>query len=509
MRRIGHHPSARLRLTLIAGFLSLVALGLGPARASAAFETTLPLNPEELDATKLNATLDLAKSAGVTQIQSSVTWWWLTRAGTPRSYDWSSLDRLVAAAESRGMRVVLQLQGTPDWVHPGLKSSVPNMFDRIWYAPTRSSTELNHWSNFVTDVVRRYRGRVGHYEIWNEENWSTFWKPGPDVDAYARLLRAAHYAAKSADPNARIVFGGLDRNDFGYLRSYYDSVKRQWPGEASSRRYFFDVLGVHPYSDERSPRVNDPAYVYGNSDRNFIGFRRLKRVMDNREGGNKQVYIGEYGFSTTNTWMRAVPDSTRAQHLRDAYALAAAEGYVSGLSWYYFVPDSANGPEWSIVDGGLRPSQTFSALRGAASGPVPSLIGTDGGGGSASLALKHQAQIGAAASPEASRCESGARRRARFGRAPWRAADPQKPPRSNSGSSRARSSRPARAASGSGSGAARLRGCCGTPGHARSACTSRPRTPPATPGERRRLRASPAERPPAGWKGAHRPAIGA
>jgi hypothetical protein len=368
MRCIGHHPLSRLRLALLAGFVALLALGLGPARASAAFQTTLPVNPEELDVTKLNSTLDLAKSAGATQIQSSATWWWLTRAGTPRSYDWSSLDRLVAAAESRGMRVVLQLQGTPDWVHPGLKSSVPGMFDRIWYAPTRNATELNHWSNFVTDVVGRYKGRVAHYEIWNEENWSNFWKPTPDVDAYARLLRAAHYAAKGTDPGAKIVFGGLDRSDFGYLRSFYESVARQWPSEAKSRRYFFDVLGVHPYSNERSPRVNDPAHVHGGVDRNFIGFRRLKQLMDSREGGNKQIYIGEYGFSTTDTWMRAVPDATRAQYLREAYALAAAEGYVAGMSWYYFVPDSANGPEWSIVSSKLRPSEAFHALRRAAPG---------------------------------------------------------------------------------------------------------------------------------------------
>jgi hypothetical protein len=31
--------------------------------------------------------------------------------------------------------------------------------------------------------------------------------------------------------------------------------------------------------------------------------------------GEKQIYIGEYGFSHADTWMKAVPDATRADWL--------------------------------------------------------------------------------------------------------------------------------------------------------------------------------------------------
>jgi hypothetical protein len=367
-----------LRRLLLACSLAIAFAAAQASAASAEFQKSLPVNPGQLTDAKLNAALDLAREAGVTQIQSHATWWWLTRNGGARSYDWTDLDRLVAAAEARGMDVVLQLNGTPDWVHPDLTSSVPNMMDRIWYPPVRNQTELQHWSNFVKDLATRYRGRVSQYEIWNEQNWRDFWKPEENVDDYARMLRASYYAARQADPAAKVVFGGMTTNDIGYLQAYYDSVDRQWPNEATSQRYFFDILGVHPYSADRSPRVLDPAYThsgkYGEIDRNFLGFRKLKQLMGARESVDKPVFIGEYGFSTTDTWMGAVPDHVRAQHLRDAYNLAAAEGYVTAMSWYAFVPNTATGPEWTLVDGQLNPGQSFEALRNAPSGDVPTLI---------------------------------------------------------------------------------------------------------------------------------------
>jgi hypothetical protein len=364
--------------TLCAVALAFVGFTAVPSASAASFQKTLPLNSAELDDSGLAQALDLARGAGVTQVQTSATWWWLTRGG-PGTYDWSSLDRLVAAAESRGLSVVLQLQGTPDWVHPDLASSVPDKIERSWYPPVRSAAELEHWANFVRDVVSRYRGRVTHVEIWNEQNTPEFWKPAPDVDAYAQLLRTAYHAAREADPSSTVVFGGLSRNDIGFLNAYYESADRQWPDEARSQSYYFDQLGVHPYSAARSPRVNDPAYShpgqYGEIDTNFIGFRRLKQLMDARDVAAKPVYLGEYGFSTAAAPMGPVPDPTRAEYLRDAYNLAAAEGYVSGMAWYAYHPHSATPPDWAIVDHALNPSQTFEALRHVPSGEVPTLIG--------------------------------------------------------------------------------------------------------------------------------------
>jgi hypothetical protein len=355
--------------------VSLACLLAFPNPSQAELRKTLPINPGQLDDPRLARALDLARHAGVRQIQAPATWWWLTRSG---GYDWSDLDRLLAATEARGMEVVLQVSGTPDWVHPHLRSSVGEATERIWYPPVRSAMALHQWSSFIRDLASRYRGRIAHYEIWNEPNSPEFWKPEPRIEEFADLMRTAYYAIRATDPGAKVVLGGLSANAVGYLNAYYDTLDARMPAEARAQGYFFDVLGVHPYSGARSPRVRSRSHTHtdrwGPVDRNFIGFRRLKRIVDTRDSRAKGVYIGEYGFSTKNTWMPAVSDRLRARYLRHAYNLAAAEKYVSGLAWYGFVPNSATPPEWSIVDARLNPSRTFKALRTVPSGAAPRLI---------------------------------------------------------------------------------------------------------------------------------------
>jgi aryl-phospho-beta-D-glucosidase BglC (GH1 family) len=346
-----------------------------PAQSDTAFEYALPVNAAELSDAELDRTLDKAKSAGVNSISSGAVWWYLNEGRPPRSYDWSSLDRLIAGAEKRGMKVSLQLSGTPDWVHLRLKDRVPNFFDRIWYPP-RGDKEIRHWSNFVTDVVSRYKGRVVRYEMWNEPNIDTFWKPSPNPAEYAALLRASYSRAKRAHPGAGVAFAGLSRNDVGYVNAYYSKAKKY--SGAAGARYFFDVMDVHPYSSMRSsgsgepeqplsPDVNTTSAVfdgtYGAVDQNFLGIKKVKAAMDAQGDSGKPIFLGEYGFPTTDTWMKGVPDQTRASYLKSAYTNARNLPYVEGMSWYHYRPNSADAPEWAIVHTNLNETMTFQALR--------------------------------------------------------------------------------------------------------------------------------------------------
>jgi polysaccharide biosynthesis protein PslG len=332
------------------------------------FDYATRIRPEHLSDAELSKALDLAQSAGISTVNFEVSWARLDRGdsdGSKRTYDWQDADRLVDAAEARDMEVTFLLTQTPDWVHPYLREAVPARDDRMWTAP-KGNTELRHWSDFVGDVVGRYRGQVSHFEIWNEPNLDDFWKPYPDVDEYAPLLRAAYLAAKDANPQAKIVFGGLSENDLGYLSEYYSVVKASYPG-AASHNYFFDILGVHPYSKDRSPDLymQDAIYQgqYGEVDGNFLGVVHMKELMDDEVDLGKDLYLSEYGFSTSDTWMKAVPDRRRALYLKRAYKLARSLPYVDGLSWYAYHPNAHDAPEWTIVGKNFKPSLTFRAYK--------------------------------------------------------------------------------------------------------------------------------------------------
>jgi hypothetical protein len=345
---------------------------LGPFPAaeldSSRFDVALSVNPAELSEAAIGDALDLAQAANVTQIEAPATWWYLTRDRGPRDYDWSALDTLFDLAEQRGLRVVLGLTGTPSWVHGGEHEDTTDPDEGIWTPPVADDEQLRHWGDFVEDVVARYGERVVFIELWNEPNSEGFWYPEPDPGEFATLLRTGYLRAKNLDPEVLISSGGLSRNDVGYLETLYETMRETYP-DAQENGHFFDILGVHPYSQDRPPSAVSEEQVrestFGIVDENFSGFTRMHEVLERYGEGAKPIYLGEYGFSTTETWMNAVDDETRAQYLREAFAIAADEPYVIGLAWYDFLTYNDNAP-WAIIDQDGQPTATFQALRDVA-----------------------------------------------------------------------------------------------------------------------------------------------
>jgi hypothetical protein len=154
------------------------------------------------------------------------------------------------------------------------------------------------------------------------------------------------------------------------LKQTYDAIDTLFPTTAATDDHFFDVLGVHPYSGNRSPATVKASRVYkdqwGTMDENFLGFELLHNLMTREGEGWKHIYIGEYGFSTAN-WegFSPVPDATRARYLTEAFALAAKTGYVDGLCWYYLYTTPWNPSSWALLQGtypNYRATQTYEAL---------------------------------------------------------------------------------------------------------------------------------------------------
>ena len=76
-----------------------------------------------------------------------------------------------------------------------------------------------------------------NWEMWNEPNISSFWKPEPDAEQYAKLMRAGYSAAKRANPDVTVGSGGMS----GLGRSFFRELKELGALED------MDVLIIHPY----------------------------------------------------------------------------------------------------------------------------------------------------------------------------------------------------------------------------------------------------------------------
>ena len=181
------------------------------------------------------------------------------------------------------------------------------------------------YANFMRFLATRYAGKVEAYEVWNEQNIDRFWSTGVNAAEYVDLLKPAYAAIKSADPNAKVVFGGLSTNDYGFVEDAY----------AAGAKGHFDVMSVHPYTCNTSPEVikRDGSGRIASATATSATARCARRWL--ARGDAKPIWFTEFGWSTTSGSC-GVSEATQADYLTKAFKLAEQDSYVQVGLWYNF-----------------------------------------------------------------------------------------------------------------------------------------------------------------------------
>jgi hypothetical protein len=194
---------------------------LVPAPAAvAALATDLAVN---IHFTHDDRGLDAAKAAGFTRVRMDLAWNWIeTTAGV---YDFSAFDALLTSLDARGMRA-----------HFILDYGNPLHEDGPGWAPQSTAT-IQAFGDYVQAAAAHFRGRGVRYEVWNEPNVPTYWKPWPNPAQYAALAKEAIARLHVGDPQAEVTMGGLSGFDFGFIESYLQLGAQQGA----------QACGVHPY----------------------------------------------------------------------------------------------------------------------------------------------------------------------------------------------------------------------------------------------------------------------
>lgn len=342
-------------------------LPVAPAHAA----TTRPIfgissSLGSLDSATRERALASLEQAGCTWTRVGAYWPWVERNGKGNR-DWGVMDAYVAAAKRRNMTIVGAVAGYASWANQG---------GGDWYVPS----DVTAFADFTRDTVNRYKADVHMWEIWNEPNGPSFFKPSPNPVLFAKLLRAGYLAVKQADPTAEVVFGGIDRCDQGFLNKVYAALKA-YP-DAAANNNFFDVLSVHPYADDRAPEVDDPAFIWGTMDRNFAGLPKMKAAMEAQGEPHKHIIVTEMAWTVTDvSWTKGVGEARQAQYLTRAYQMAQDWPWLDAMMWYgYKNWDNSEAP-FSMVNTDLSPRPAYEAFKAAAHGGVTvSEPGTTGGG---------------------------------------------------------------------------------------------------------------------------------
>ncbi len=196
---------------------------------------------------------------------------------------WDKYDHIVALAEQYGVRIIARLGGPmPTW-------SLPEGTTNRYTPPA----DFQDFVDYAVAVATRYRGRIQHYQVWNEPNLYPEWgEQTVNAEAYTDLLCRSYHALKAIDPQIVVITGAIGPTIDLSGRNAYDVLYLQRMYQAGAGACF-DVLAVQGYGLWSGPtdRRLRPTTI------NFQRHLYLRDVMVANGDAHKPIWISEAGWN--------------------------------------------------------------------------------------------------------------------------------------------------------------------------------------------------------------------
>jgi len=334
------------------------------------------------------ALVDRAAQANVSWMRYGDIRWPLIEP-SPGQRDWSSADDDLRALAANHV-VEVAIRGTPSWAQLLAGSDC---------GPIRNDpTTRARFSAFIHDVVERYDGDgvddapglprgIKYWEFWNEPDapysiifsggfgcWGNSADPYWGGEYYGEFLKLFYNAVKAADPEAKVMVGGLlmgcaqdpgGRCDTSRSSSlnFFEGILRAGAGP------YFDILPYHSYAyyDYNRPNydsdLNDPGWAArGGILLGKLAF--LRNVLARYGVTGKQIMMNEGALilPCDPPGCPAAADhyNQQANYVIRLYTRAWANGLI-GAVWYQL-----QGPGWreaGLLDPDQNPRPAYTALQ--------------------------------------------------------------------------------------------------------------------------------------------------
>gem|GEM_PF-550458 len=283
----------------------------------------------------------------------------------------ANLEKEMIQAGALNLKFVLIIRGTPEWAQ-----QVQGSF----CGPIKSDA-LRAFSWFVRDVVARYSAppfNVQYFELGNEPDAPIRYGDevygcwGSSVDryrggsAYAAMLKAVYPQVKIANPEAKVLIGGLLANC---------DVEQPPAGEDCSWTRFFEGIlenGGGPYFDGLSFHTYEYYYKtpgrWGNANWNsyyntlgpvlIAKARYYKALLSSYNVRGKFLMDTEVALLCWDCTPAQQYETAKAWYLPEVYAASMAEGLQAAF-WYSYNGWLGSG----LVDGDGKPVPAMTALQ--------------------------------------------------------------------------------------------------------------------------------------------------
>jgi hypothetical protein len=310
-----------------------------------------------------------ASVAGASVIHTTASWAGIAPTkpanaanGDDPAYRLADLDELVFQSGIYGLRVMIDINGTPKWANGG---KAPNVMPR----------RLGDLTAFAKMLATRYNGRHGHgtvglWSVWNEPNLQLFltpqFSPSRTVTAfktvkgkrvkykktvftvvgpanYAKLFKAAYAGIKSGNSLSKVAIGetsarGRDKPLSGVSASLAPATFAKYLAKVPGLK--FDAWAHHPYPT--SPNL-PPTQAVRYPNVVLLTMPRFEKDLKTYFHRSVPVWITEYGHETKPPDPRGVSYATQAKYAVQALNIAKNDPNVQMFIWFVF-HDSAGNP---------------------------------------------------------------------------------------------------------------------------------------------------------------------
>ena len=269
---------------------------------------------EDSEFRKREASFQAINEIGFAYVRTGIVWKYVQPS--PGVWRWDEIDSVVRLAKSRGVRILAVVHGPPAWASP-------------------ASRHTKEWEKFLTAAVNRYGDTVKSWEIWNELNVAKFWPKDAPLSGYVDILKRSQRIIKAKHPDAKVVLAGMANNERAF-----DTWRELISLGALN---YCDAVGFHPYKLTGQEIL--PVY------------RDLRGMMTKFAGGDKPIWVTEYGWSAPPPGVKAKEEGRKkkvtdypgqADRILKTYLAHAAAG--GGPFIIYELRDDRNGKFMGIIE---------------------------------------------------------------------------------------------------------------------------------------------------------------
>ena len=215
------------------------------------------------------------------------------------------------------------------------------------------ATDTNDWKNAVRTIVTRYRNDVECWGIWNEPDFSAFWK-GTRDEYFTRILRPALRTIREVGTHygMKIRVCGLDLAYPSNLAAWLDTMV---------------ALGMNPQTD--LDVITQHAYRKDGTAQQVVQdfLSTVRPTLSARGLRDKPVWLTESGWDRNRRGDTFISDAIRA--LYGSHEAVCAGTFSTASAWpqwartyyYHFPYDSTSG--WGLLDVNRNPLPQYESLQ--------------------------------------------------------------------------------------------------------------------------------------------------